>query len=61
MAYILKTEIVMENGVELKKTYYTSDGKTIIGVSTEDVPKEEPEETEKTEDTEEISEQQSEI
>ena len=29
MAYVLKTEIITENGVELKKTYYTSDGKNI--------------------------------
>ena len=48
MAYVLKTEIVTENGVEMKKTYYTSDGENIIGISTENIQKDVPKEPEPT-------------
>ena len=52
MAYVLKTEIITENGVELKKTYYTSDGKSIIGISTENVSEKENELEEEPTETE---------
>ena len=52
MAYVLKTEIITENGVELKKTQYTSDGKSIIGISTENVSEKENELEEEPTETE---------
>ena len=52
MAYVLKTEIITENAVELKKTYYTSDGKSIIGISTENVSEKENELEEEPTETE---------